>query len=118
MTQTVLITVSSAPYGSERTLSALRLATSLTLHDHAPTVQIFLISDAVVTALSDQQTADGHPLGEMIALLSESDVTIKVCKTCVAARGLTEAKWVRGVQIGTMSELAEWTLLADKVVSF
>jgi uncharacterized protein involved in oxidation of intracellular sulfur len=43
---------------------------------------------------------------------------IKVCRTCAAARGIDQAQLIAGVGIGTMPELAELTLAADKLFSF
>jgi uncharacterized protein involved in oxidation of intracellular sulfur len=39
-------------------------------------------------------------------------------RTCAEARGLDQTRLLPGVKIGTMPELADWTLEADKVVSF
>jgi len=36
----------------------------------------------------------------------------------MVARGISESQLIPGVRIGTMPELAAWTLAADKVISF
>lgn len=45
-------------------------------------------------------------------------VDIRLCRTCALARGLAELPLIPGTAIGTLVELAEATVLADKVVTF
>jgi uncharacterized protein involved in oxidation of intracellular sulfur len=40
------------------------------------------------------------------------------CGSCIDARGLRDAHLIEGVSTSTMSHLAEWTVEADKVLSF
>ncbi len=115
--QKVLIIAHGAPYGSERMLSALRLATALTGQDPAPTVKLFFMSDAVVTGLAGQAAAGGG-LGEMVEGLVAAGVPVKLCRTCAQARGIQDLPLIAGVEIGTLPELAQWTLEADKVITF
>ncbi|WP_280954848.1 DsrE family protein [Paludibacterium denitrificans] len=56
--QKILFILNAPPYGSERTLTALRLATTLAADAAAPELSIFLVSDAVSTALAGQQTVE------------------------------------------------------------
>ncbi len=117
--QKVLIIAHGAPYGSERMLSALRLATALTGQDPAPAVKLFFMSDAVVTGLAGQAAATaGGGLGEMVEGLVAAGVPIKLCRTCAQARGIQDLPLIAGVEIGTLPELAQWTLEADKVITF
>ena len=39
---------------------------------------------------------------------------IKLCTSCVKARGLLDAKLIDGVTLGTLDDVSEWTLWADK----
>ena len=116
--QTVLITVNASPYGNERALSALRLTLTLAQQNERCRVLLFLLSDAVVTALKNQKTAQARSLGEMLAEALELGVEVRVCRTCADARGIDDSLLLTGVKIGTMPELAEWTLSADKTLSF
>jgi len=43
---------------------------------------------------------------------------VKLCKTCTDGRGISALPLVEGVEIGTLVELAQWTLAADKVLTF
>ena len=52
MPQKIAIVLHAAPYGSERCLSALRIANMLAAHDAQPEVTVFLMSDATVLALA------------------------------------------------------------------
>jgi uncharacterized protein involved in oxidation of intracellular sulfur len=43
---------------------------------------------------------------------------VKACGTCMAARGMKELRLIEGVEISTMSELTQWAVDADKVITF
>lgn len=116
--QKILIIVHAAPYGSERCLSALRLANALIAHDEQPHVQLFLMSDAIVAGLPNQQDGTGNGLQGMIETLVEAGVPIRICRTCALARGIADLTLIPGVAIGTLPELAEATLRVDKVITF
>lgn len=116
--QKILIIVHAPPYGSERCLSALRLATALAGRDDKPEVRIFLMSDATVLGLPNQIDGTGNGLQGMVEQLVAQGVDIRLCRTCALARGLGELPLIPGTAIGTLVELAEATVLADKVVTF
>ena len=118
MSQKIVLIVHAAPYGSERCLSALRVATALRGHDAKPEVKVFLMSDATVVGLPNQHDGSGIGLQAMVEHLVADGVTLKLCRTCALARGLAELTLIAGVEIGTMPELADWTLAADKVITF
>ena len=120
--QTILLIVNAAPYGNERMLSALRLASALAAH--APEadpidLRLFMMSDAVTVALAGQQsTVPGASLAAMLEGLLDAGAKISLCRTCVQARGLADANLLAGVVIGSLQDLSAWTLAADKVLSF
>ena len=117
--QNILIIVHAPPYGSERCLSALRLATALLGREgERPEVRLFLMSDATVLGLPNQVDGSGNSLQAMIEQLVSQGVPIRLCRTCALARGLAELPLIPGTSIGTLPELAEWTLTADKVITF
>ena len=117
--QNILIIVHAAPYGSERCLSALRLAAALAGREtERPRLRLFLMSDATVLGLPHQQDGAGSGLQAMVEHLVANGVTIKLCRTCALARGLAALPLIEGVEIGTLPELADWTMQADKVITF
>ena len=118
MSQKIVLIVHAAPYGSERCLSALRVATALRGHDDKPEVKVFLMSDATVVGLPNQHDGAGSGLQAMVEHLVAEGVSVRLCRTCALARGLAELTLIAGVEIGTLPELAEWTLAADKVITF
>ena len=97
MSQKIVIIVHAAPYGSERCLSALRVATALAGHDAQPEVKVFLMSDATVVGLPHQQDGAGTGLQAMVESLVADGVTIKLCRTCALARGLADLTLIAGV---------------------
>ena len=48
----------------------------------------------------------------------EVDGEIRVCGTCIDARGVAESELVEGALRGTMDGLTAWTRWADKVIVF
>jgi uncharacterized protein involved in oxidation of intracellular sulfur len=120
LVQTVLIIIHAPAYGSERMLSALRLATSI-LSQEIETVdlRIFMMSDAVTVGLPNQpEAAAGGGLQQMLEHLVEHGAKVRLCRTCALARGVADLPLIPGVAIGTLAELAEVALLADKVITF
>ena len=117
--QKILLIIHAAPYGSERCLSALRLALALMGREgEAPQLDVFLMSDATVLGLPNQQDASGNTLQQMVEQLTAQQVPVKVCKTCAGNRGLLSLPLIDGVTVGTLAELAEATVQADKVITF
>lgn len=118
--QKILIIVHAPPYGSERVLSALRLATAMVSQEEERVdLSIFMMSDAVTVGLPNQPTAEaGGGLQQMIENLVEHGASIRLCRTCAVARGLGEVLLIPGVTIGTLVELASVAIDADKVITF
>ena len=118
--QTILIIVNAPPYGSERMLSALRLATAIASQESETVdLRLFMMSDAVTVGLVDQATAQaGGGMQQMLEELVQHGTQIRLSRTCALARGIADIGLIPGVTIGTLPELAEWTLAADKVLTF
>ncbi|HEJ9095675.1 DsrE/DsrF/TusD sulfur relay family protein [Serratia odorifera] len=117
MSSMVLI-ASGAAYGQESLFNALRLAIALKEQQQALDLKLFLMSDAVIAGIAGQQPHEGYHLQQMLEILSAQQVPIRLCKTCADARGVSRLTLVDGVEIGTLIELAQWTLAADKVLTF
>lgn len=115
--QKLLFIINAAPYGNETFFSALRLALQIQEQHHAE-IKLFLMSDAVTAGLAKQNPAEGYHVQQMLEILTAQGATVKLCKTCTNARGITELPLADGVEIGTLGELADWTMAADKVFTF
>lgn len=118
--QSVLIIIHAPAYGSERMLSALRLATAIVSQEKETVdLRIFMMSDAVTVGLPNQPDATaGGGLQQMIEGLIAHGAQIRLCRTCAVARGLGDLELIPGVTIGTLVELADTALAADKVITF
>jgi len=117
---TVLIIINDPPYGTENAFNALRIANQLG-KDYRDDirVRIFLMADAATCALNNQETPDGYyNLSSMLKLSGSKGAKIKICGTCAAARGIKDAEFVKGAELSTMKELAEWITTSDKVMTF
>lgn len=114
----ILIILNEPAYGNERTYNGMRLANSLAKSDSVE-LRVFLMGDAVMAARTAQKTPDGYyNLERMIKGLGPKGVAVGACGTCLDARGMTEDPLVAPVLRSTMAELTEWTLWADKVITF
>lgn len=110
-----LFILNDAPYGTERSYNALRLARALAKMD-GQTIRVFLMGDAVSCAKSGQKVPDGYyNAGDMVRMVGGE---VGLCGTCMDARGMTQEQVVEGAKRSTLKELAEWTAAADKVLVF
>ena len=113
-----LFILNDPPYGTERSYNGLRLARSLAGKEGTE-LRLFLLGDAVGCAVSGQKTPDGYyNLDTMIRALGRKRVSIGCCGTCMDARGITEAMLSDGAHRSSMDELTDWTLWAEKVITF
>jgi uncharacterized protein involved in oxidation of intracellular sulfur len=69
-------------------------------------------------ALPNQIDGSGNGLQGMVEELVRQGVQIRMCRTCALARGLGELPLITGTAIGTLPELAQSVLWADKVITF
>jgi uncharacterized protein involved in oxidation of intracellular sulfur len=115
----ILFIINDPPYGTERLYNALRLAMALQKEPHNAVVNIFLMADAVSGAVASQTTPQGYYNIErqLKGILSKGG-HVRLCGSCIDARGLREAKLIEGTTISSMAELAEWTAEAEKVLVF
>jgi len=117
MAATLLI-LNDPPYGSERSYNGLRLAIAL-VKAEGQRARVFLMGDAASCARTGQKVPQGYyNLGDMLGMAARRGAEIDVCGTCMDARGIAEADLVEGARRGTMAQLAEWVLAADKVLVF
>ncbi len=113
-----LIICNDPPYGSERSWNGLRLAGALARRDGVE-ARVFLLGDAVGCAVAGQKVPDGYyHLDRMIESAARHGAAIGCCGTCLDARGITEQQLVKGSHRSTLEELTDWTLWADRVITF
>ena len=114
-----LMILNDPPYGTELVYNGLRLATNLLAKHEEAEVSLFLMGDAASAAKSGQQTPNGYyNVERMLASVVRKGGTVKVCGTCMDARGLADADLLEGASRSTMDELTEMTVNADKVLVF
>lgn len=112
---TTLFILNDAPYGTERSYNALRLARTLGKIE-GETVRVFLMGDAVTCAKGGQKVPEGYyNAGDMVRMVGGE---VGLCGTCMDARGLSEDQMIEGPRRSTLKELAEWAAAANKVLVF
>jgi uncharacterized protein involved in oxidation of intracellular sulfur len=113
-----LVVLNDPAYGTERSFNGLRLAHSLAKRD-GEEVRVFLLADAVTCALAGQQTPDGYyNLERMLTAAARRGAQIGLCGSCMDARAIREDQLVQGARRSSLDELTDWTLWADKVITF
>lgn len=118
MTKTLFI-LNAPTYGTERSYNALRLAGSLARQPDEE-VKIFLMGDAASCAKANQKVPQGYYNVELMLQgpATRHGVEVGVCGTCMDARGIADGELAEGAKRGTLSQLTEWTVWADKVLAF
>jgi uncharacterized protein involved in oxidation of intracellular sulfur len=115
----ILIVINDAPYGTEKAYNALRLVMMLQKEHADAEVCIFLMADAVTCALPDQSTAQAYyNIERMLKGAIRKGAQVKACGNCTEARGLKDLKLIQSVEVSSMSQLAAWTVEADKILTF
>lgn len=115
----ILMILNDAPYGCEKSYNALRLAMALQKDHPATEVRVFLMADAVTAAISGQGTPQGYyNIERMLKAVITKGGQVKLCGTCCEARGVKPLPLIEGVEISTMSQLAQWTIESEKVLVF
>lgn len=113
-----LFILNDAPYGSERTYNALRLAGALTKQE-GNSVRVFLIGDGAASAHRNQKVPAGfYNVETMLGNVTRNGGEVGICGTCMDARGMTDGDIADKTHRSTLVELTEWTAWADKVLVF
>lgn len=114
----VLVILQGPAYGDERAYNGLRLATSLAKRDGVE-VKVFCFGDAVACSMANQQVPNGYyHLDRMIGASARHGAEIGLCGTCMDARGITDEMIVDEAHRSTLNEATDWTLWADKTITF
>jgi uncharacterized protein involved in oxidation of intracellular sulfur len=113
-----LFVLNDPAYGTERCFNGLRLAGALAKRDDND-VRVFLMGDAVTCAMAGQKVPNGYyHLDRMIESAARHGADVGCCGTCLDARGIDEDHLTKGARRSDLEELADWTVWADKVLTF
>jgi uncharacterized protein involved in oxidation of intracellular sulfur len=115
----ILFILNDAPYGSEKQYNALRLAMKLQQEHAGVEIRVFLMADAVTAALPAQTTPQGYyNIERMLKAVISKGAQMKICGTCAEGRGIHNLGLIQGTEVSTMSQLAQWVMDSDKVLTF
>ena len=74
---------------------------------------------AAPCAKRGQKVPNGYySLERMLRPLTRQQGGVGVCGSCMDARGVTDSELVEGAHRGSMDELTDWSLWADRVIVF
>lgn len=113
----MLFIINDAPYGNERAYNALRVAAAVAGKE-GQQVRVFLMADAVACGKGGQKVPEGYYNIQLMLgkIIRKGEVLL--CGTCMDARGLRAEELMDGALRGTLAQLADWTIEADKVLVF
>jgi uncharacterized protein involved in oxidation of intracellular sulfur len=113
-----LLILNDPAYGTERSYNGFRLAKNLAGQEGAE-VKMFLMADAVTCALAGQKTPDGYyNLERMLRATAAKGAEVGCCGTCLDARGIADDRLAEGARRSSLDELTQWTVWAEKVITF
>lgn len=113
-----LIVLNDPPYGTERSYNGLRLGSALAKRE-GQQVRVFLLGDAAACAKAGQQVPSGfYNISRMVQVILQHRGDVGVCGSCMDARGIGDPELVTGARRGSLEELIDWTLWADRVLAF
>jgi len=115
----ILILINDAPYGTEKFYNACRLAMTLQKEHTNTEALVFLMADAVTGALVNQNTPQGYyNIERMLKAIINKGGKVKLCGGCIDVRGAAALQFIEECTRSNMSELAQWSVEADKVFTF
>ena len=113
-----LVILNDPPYGTERSYNGLRLAGSL-VKRAGQAVRVFLMGDAAACAKAGHTVPRGfYNLNHMLTVVVQHGGEVGVCGSCMDARGIADAELVQGARRSSLEELTDWTLWADRVMTY
>jgi uncharacterized protein involved in oxidation of intracellular sulfur len=113
----ILFLLHDAPYGSDKNYNALRTAVQLQKQDPNIKICIYLMSNSVTGALPGQKVKAGqYNIGEMLTNIMNQGGEVKLCTSCAESRGVHSV--ISGAVLGTLSDLTNWIVESDKVLTF
>jgi uncharacterized protein involved in oxidation of intracellular sulfur len=82
-------------------------------------MRVFLLGDGILCGLAGLSPAhaDYNPQ-EMLRQLNSCGVQIRVCGTCMDARGMSAELLIEGAKRSNMDELRDWVDECEKVLTF
>jgi len=114
----MLVILQGPAYGDERAYNGLRLAGNLAKREGAE-VKVFCFGDAVGCAVVGQQVPNGYyHLDRMITSAARHGAEIGLCGSCMDARGITDEMIIGDARRSSLDEVTDWTLWADKTITF
>jgi uncharacterized protein involved in oxidation of intracellular sulfur len=77
------------------------------------------MGDAVTCALAGQKTPNGYyNLERMLRSTAAKGAQVGCCGSCLDARGVADDRISEGARRSSLDELTEWTVWAEKVITF
>ena len=77
------------------------------------------MADSLTGAFVNQNTPQGYyNIERMLKAIINKGGKVKLCGGCIDARGVAALQFVESCEGSNMSELAQWTVEADKVFTF
>lgn len=109
--------LNDAPYGSEKSYNALRLA--MLLAKRGNSLNIFMFGDAVFCATKGQKTPDGYyNIEKMLTYIMRKGNNVQACGSCMSTRGFERESLLDGVEKSKLETLTGWVEEFSKCLVF
>jgi tRNA 2-thiouridine synthesizing protein D len=113
--RTLTIVLAGTPYGGQRAVHALNLATAAL--ERGDRVNLFASADGTYVALTGQAARGLPDVGVELERLIERGLHVELCGSCVRFRGLSSERLVAGARPSSLKGLGAMLREADAVVS-
>lgn len=102
---------------SDKNYNALRTAIQLQKQDQNIKIWVYLMSDSITGAMPGQKEKTGqYNMGKMLTNIIYHGGEVKLCTSCAESRGVSSV--IPGAIIGTLQDLTNWIVTADRVLTF
>jgi tRNA 2-thiouridine synthesizing protein D len=115
MSKTLTIFISTTPYSSENSNTAIRLAEAALAKGY--TVNLFASGDGVHNFTLGQKARGAPEAATRFAALIEKGLHVELCGTCLTFRGIAPGQLVPGAPPSTMKGLFALMKASDVFVS-
>ncbi len=115
MSKSITILLSTTPYSFENTNTAAKIAEAALAKGHE--VTIFASGDGVHNFTKDQKAKGIPNASEVFAKLIEKGLSVELCGTCLAFRGIKEDMQLNGANPSTLKKLFQITNKSDVFIN-
>ena len=113
----VLFILNDAPVEPGRSLNALRLATSMSMHASVY-IRVFLLGAAAACACRPHGQREQQDSAALLAAVIRHGGEVRVCESCTEERFACAGDLIDGASLASLAELSRWVSETDRLLVF